>query len=125
LRLADLLAPELDNTSPSGLSVPQELCLCLTYLGQATRQHTAGLIMGVQPSASNEVIHRVVLALCHRVNDFIKMPSRPQMEKTADYFLQRLNINKLYNCKISYKINCKIVKQLIEKLLMNCKVVKQ
>ena len=92
LQLTDLLQADLQFGSDRGspLTPLQQVCLTLAYVGGGTYQHTAALIGGVSKSCSNVTIHRVTESICRISQDFIKLPSRPEMRESAQFFFDRL-----------------------------------
>lgn len=84
------LSFETERGNP--LTPLQQTCLTLTFLASGTFQRTAGYMAGVKKSCASVTVHRVTTAICQMAPFVIKLPTRVEMRRTADYFQARYGL---------------------------------
>lgn len=67
---------------------------CISCLILQNSTHVTS-ILGVKKSCACDVVHRVSAVLCEISPDFIMMPTKEEMQQSADHFYSRFGIPKL------------------------------
>jgi hypothetical protein len=76
----------------SPLSPLQQTCLALTFLSAGTFQRVAGHIAGVKKSCASVTLRRVITAICQLAQNTIQLPTRSEMRRASDNFMDKYGL---------------------------------
>jgi len=76
----------------SPLTPLQQICLALTFFSAGTFQRIAGHIAGVKKSCACITLRRVTTSICRLAPNTIQLPSRSEMRRTSDNFMDKYGL---------------------------------
>jgi hypothetical protein len=94
LKLVDKIQDDLQFPDKRGspLSPLQQTCLALIFFSAGTFQRIAGQIAGVKKSCACLTLRRVITSICRLAPTTIQLPSRSEMRRTSDNFMDKYGL---------------------------------
>lgn len=94
LSLVDQIKDDLQFPDGRGspLTPLQQTCLALIFYSAGTFQRIAGQIAGVKKSCACLTLRRVTTAICRLAPNVIQLPSRSEMRRSSDYFMNKYGL---------------------------------